>query len=138
MTLATIDDLVVGQMVWSTVAGAEGTALRGGMVVDAGEDEKGPFVLVLDEQATRLWAYYRLGESGKYQSLRPAGLVALRPADVGQVDERRGPAAMHGWARKALLAAALGPTGSGRYVGPRDLELVNAALRLRTESGVEG
>jgi hypothetical protein len=69
---------------------------------------------------------------------RPARLTRLRPDEIDQVDVHRGPAAMHGWARKALLSAALGKTGNGRYIGVDDTELIRLALILRDLSGIEG
>jgi hypothetical protein len=138
-TTYTLDDVAVGQLAWTMAQGPDGAVSHGGMVVGAGVADGGaPYLLLLDEGATKLCVQSKPQGSNPWRTHRPARLVRLRPDEIDTLDVRQGPAAMHGWARKALLSAALGETGSGRYLSPADVELVDVALRLRTESGVLG
>lgn len=131
-----LDEIRIGSTVWSVAERGDGSAARGGCVVDfgIGEGTAEPYLLVLDEAAAKVVVQSRPVGGRQLRNLRPARLVKLRLPELQDEVEPPSTARMHGWARKGLLGAALGATGRGGELSDQDLELARLSLALVAES----
>lgn len=130
MSATHLDGLAIGSLISSAASTVNGTAAHFGMVVDVGVTEHGEaFVEYLEELSDRecrvnVW----WGGAAKPKAPHVARLARMALAEVASVEEPV-PSRMEGWAQKALLGAALLPSGASQ-----GHDLVVAAGTLLMES----
>lgn len=129
-----LEGVEVGSMVWSKARMASNdTAAHGGMVVGVGIDERDEqYLLVLDEREAKVMVQVKKKDGRSWLGLRPAALrrMYLDDVDLASVEPPY-PSRMAGWARKGLLAAAVGSTAArGGDITEADRELIALSLGL--------
>ena len=151
MSASNLDQIRIGSMVWSDKHrdGATGMSTRGGIVVDVGiyEDTGKPYVVHLQEltpQEVRVHVYWRGAKQAKSVNVARIERLELAEVDPETIDAPS-VTRMEGWAKKAILGAALLPWGKDSHfalIGAAGALLsaageITAELRAKTQARVD-